>query len=136
MCISEFTLSTLDKVQIFLDKQQAMPVISFAIFSPIKACLGITQVVYGLAKSLFWGIASSFSSERNLQYKCLRALHEAERGIFYFGFSMINIFTLGVFGYKWERDSEKETREYNAAVTTVNTTLPLLQGILSLGRFL
>ena len=89
----------LHQSQDFLSVSQAIPIIGSIPFSPLKTLVSTVQTIYGLAKGLFCAIASCFARDGNdYRKQSLQGFRDAKYGLIHFGYSIINFYTLGLFG--------------------------------------
>jgi len=88
------------EAQDFLSIGQAIPIVGSSLLSPVKAGFSVIQTIYGLAKGVFFRIASCFASTETqaLKEKSFQALAFARSGLGHLAYSIVNFYTLGFFG--------------------------------------
>lgn len=98
--------------------QQALPIVSPLVVSPVKAVVSIAQIIYGIARATFFGVATLSAYSLNIffndNYKISNAtallgeqmgygMLDQINGTCSLIYSLSNLFTLGVTGFVCER---------------------------------
>ena len=103
-----FDLPIMYDCQRSLDKAQAMPVVGFIFVSPIKAIVSAVEFVIGFALTIIGALGTllhlcftgKFSD--SLSHFTWTAMKEAGLGLLGIAYSVCNILTLGILGYRIE----------------------------------
>jgi hypothetical protein len=85
-----------------LSKAQAVPFIGPVLISPIKATIGIIQIVAGIACSIFFLFYAACSCTKRRLTHSVTSLHHAKQGVTSFFYSLANILSAGYLAYRRE----------------------------------
>lgn len=99
-------LGAMFQIQRGLSKAQAIPVIGLA-FSFVKGALSIAQIIVGIAATILLGTLANVFNSEYLAKKCFVALLHVGLGAVSLGYSLANICTFTVAGYRIENLTEK-----------------------------
>jgi len=90
------------RVQSKLSEFQAVPVVGPLIGSPIKATVSTVQAVAGLGAAIILApVAAVTKNEKVIDYTC-ESFGQCGYGVMGLAYSIANIVTLGILGYKVE----------------------------------
>ena len=92
----------MQRVQFFLNKAQAVPVVGPVFVSPVKAVVSIAQTITAIAACIFFNALTRLTKKENLALLYIKSQAELSLGFFNLAYSIINMLTLGIIGYKKE----------------------------------
>lgn len=90
--------------QRWLSKKQTTFIAGPLLGSPAKMLVSTAQMIYGLAKTIFYGLGSLFSKNSDYKVSCKDGIDNIYKGFFSFIYAYGNILTLGVFGKEVEKE--------------------------------
>ncbi len=95
-------------VQRSLSTAQAIPVFGIAV-SPVKAAVSIVQIIVGLAGTIIFGVGVLLTNREAFGFGTVISFGISLAGATSLVYSIGNILTLGILGYKLEKERDKST---------------------------
>lgn len=89
-------------VQRSLSKAQATPIVGPLLVSPIKALVSVAELIVGIAGSILFGTLAVLTFNDYLGGKAVESLGHAGLGLLSLMYSISNILSLGLVGYRFE----------------------------------
>lgn len=90
------------RFQSTLSEAQAIPVLGPILVSPCKALVSLAQIVVGIASGVLFGSLTVITWSDWCAEKTLQSITHVGMGFMAFGYSLVNIFTLGIAAYQIE----------------------------------
>jgi hypothetical protein len=85
-----------------LSKAQAIPVVGFLLASPVKALFSTLEFIVGIAATIFFGTGAVLILNDKLAGYAWKALQHAGLGLTGICYSIGNVLSLGLLGYRIE----------------------------------
>ena len=89
-------------MQNILSMGQAIPVVGPICVSPVKAIASVGQTIVAIAASILFGSLALLTNNKTLDHIYIRSQKNVNSGICHLAYSIINMLTLGIVGFKKE----------------------------------
>jgi hypothetical protein len=97
------SFNTMAEAQRDLSRSQAIPLVGPLFISPIKAVVSVAQTIAAVAVIIFVGMLAIIFENKKAIEVTLIAMAHASLGQLSFCYSIANMWTLGLVGYKVEK---------------------------------